>query len=262
MKLDLFGAFVRVLPRAFVSYWFGVFSRIESPRWFSKICVCLYANLFKINFAELDRELVEFKSLAQLFTRPLKPGVRPLASGLVSPVDGVLRAAGEITNGEFVIAKGVPYSVTKLLGRPNFTESFLGGNFINFYLSPKDYHHIHAPMAGEVVYSGHIPGALWPVNDWALFNIPELFSVNERHVIVINTQRGLMAVVMIAALNVGGITLSSKISFGAKVAGGERLANFELGSAVIVLLAPGFLLKGLLPEKTPRSVRMGELIGL
>lgn len=262
MKLDLFGIFIRALPRALVSYWFGIFARIESPRWFARICVWTYAHLFRINFSELDRNLNEFPSMARLFTRPLKSGVRPIASGLVSPVDGVLRDVGTITAGHFVIAKGVPYSVETLLGRMNFNQDFFQGHFLNFYLSPKDYHHIHLPFSGEVVYSGRIPGALWPVNDWALQNIPNLFSINERQVVVFKTSRGLMAVVMIAALNVGGIKLNESVMPGAHFKTGDRLANFELGSAVTVLLAKDFLRNGVLPEKLPRSIKYGELLGV
>jgi phosphatidylserine decarboxylase len=262
MSFDIFGTFIRVLPRAHVSYWFGVFARQERPRWFARLCIFIYANLFKINFSELDRDLAEFKSLAQFFTRPLKAGVRPISSGFVSPVDGVLRDVGEVQSGKFIIAKGIPYSVEKLLGRPNFNEEFINGRFLNFYLSPRDYHHIHAPLEGEVRYSGHISGTLWPVNDWALKNVPNLFSINERHVVVINTKRGLVAVVMIAALNVGGISIDPSVKPGALIRTGQRLANFELGSAVTILLSKDFLRTGLVPDSLPRSIRYGELLGI
>ncbi len=223
---SLFGIFIRTLPKAHVSYWFGKFARVGSPRWFSRLCVKIYASIFKINFTELTCGLEEFSTLADFFKRDLPPKARPLASGLISPIDGTLRAQGQICEGVFTIAKDIPYSVQGLLGRSNFNSNFLNGTFFNFYLSPRDYHHIHAPFDGEVVYVGHIRGTFWPVNDWALENIPHLFEVNERQVVVLKTVRGLVAVVMIAALNVGGITLQSNITPGTWVQGGQRLGNF------------------------------------
>ena len=77
-------------------------------------------------------------------------------------------------------------------------------------------------MAGNIVRSVHIPGKLWPVNDWSLANVNELFSINERVVTYIESPQGLVAVVMIGATNVGKISVVYD-SFISNTAGSTRL---------------------------------------
>ena len=129
------------------------------------------------------------------------------------------------------------------------------GAFFNLYLSPQDYHHVHSPVGGKIVKSVHIPGKLWPVNDWSLANIDELFSINERVVTYIECDYGLVAVVMIGATNVGKISVvydsfisnagNTKRPVGrmyeppVETQPGERLGTFHMGSSVVVLVEPG-----------------------
>ena len=40
----------------------------------------------------------------------------------------------------------------------------LGGAFATLYLSPRDYHRIHAPLAGKILGYAYLPGEFWPVN--------------------------------------------------------------------------------------------------
>jgi phosphatidylserine decarboxylase len=121
------------------------------------------------------------------------------------------------------------------------------------YLSPSDAHHIFSPVAGEIVRTTWIPGALWPVNEWALNSVDRLFAVNERVVTYIESQLGLFAVVMVGATNVGKIALSympletnsrpwarpSQSSTdhcpAIKVGCGDKLGTFKMGSSVILI---------------------------
>ena len=41
------------------------------------------------------------------------------------------------------------------------------------------------PMDGLIEETIYIPGALWPVNHWAVNNIPDLFCQNERVISII-----------------------------------------------------------------------------
>jgi phosphatidylserine decarboxylase len=121
------------------------------------------------------------------------------------------------------------------------------------YLSPKDAHHIYSPVSGRIVKTVHIPGALWPVNDWALHSIDGLFAVNERVITFIESQFGLVAVVMIGATNVGKISLAYtaletnvrpwkkksvqtiRHSPAVSVACGDKIGTFKMGSSVILI---------------------------
>jgi phosphatidylserine decarboxylase len=144
------------------------------------------------------------------------------------------------------------------------------------YLSPRDAHHIYSPVGGTIVKTVHIPGALWPVNDWALHSIDALFAVNERVVTFIESQYGLLAVVMIGATNVGKISLGyapletnsrpwEKKSLrtivhapGVPVACGDKLGTFKMGSSVIVITESNRAPQGL--QQCPQSVKYGQAL--
>jgi phosphatidylserine decarboxylase len=58
------------------------------------------------------------------------------------------------------------YSIEKRFGKyhQDAVAKVEGGEFINFYLSPKDYHRYHLPMDLKILSITHIPGKLYPVN--------------------------------------------------------------------------------------------------
>ena len=155
------------------------------------------------------RPFESFRSIGDFFIRDLKPELRPLGDGPVCPVDGTLRACTDLTpGGEVIQVKGKSYTVEQLLGDADIARRCEQGQLWNFYLSPQDAHHIYSPVDGEIIETIHIPGKLWPVNDWALRSINGLFVVNERVVTIIHSAAGIVAVVMVGATNVGRIKLS------------------------------------------------------
>ncbi|MDX1582509.1 MAG: archaetidylserine decarboxylase, partial [Thermoanaerobaculia bacterium] len=185
----------------------------------------------------------------------LREGLRPIESDLVSPVDGVLRNFGAVEEGRLEQIKGKTYTLARFLGEDEAAKRYEQGVFFNLYLSPQDYHHVHAPVGGRVTGSAHIPGMLWPVNDWSLANIDELFSINERVITWIESDLGRVAVVMIGATNVGSmsVTYDSFITNTARtrktviseyetpipIETGAKLGTFHMGSSVVALFEPG-----------------------
>jgi two-component system NtrC family sensor kinase len=128
---------------------------------------------------------------------------------------------------------------------------------------------------GTIFGSVHIPGMLWPVNDWSMANIDELFSVNERVVTWIDCQLGRIAVVMIGATNVGeiSVTYDSFISNrGTRqtmhrhydppmaIAAGDRLGTFHMGSSVVVLVEPGRIDLSRVRLEAGRKVQYGAAV--
>ncbi len=206
---------------------------------------------------EAEFPIEAYSSIAKIFTRRLKPHIRPVQTGVVSPVDGTLRAHGVITDGSLPQIKDRTYSVAQFLGDSVLASRFSGGYFFSLYLSPRDYHRVHSPYDGRVVFRRHIPGKLWPVNDWAMSRLEGLFTINERVVMGMETKLGLMAVVMIGATNVGKISLTfdplitnrvcaaaqqerlAVFQPGVSVRAGDELGMFHLGSSVVVLFEAG-----------------------
>ena len=81
----------------------------------------------------------------------------------------------------------------------------MGGDFATIYLSPRDYHRVHAPLGGTLREMVYVPGRLFSVNQSTAENVPELFARNERVVCLFDTERGPMAVVLVGAMIVASI---------------------------------------------------------
>lgn len=81
----------------------------------------------------------------------------------------------------------------------------MGGQFATVYLSPKDYHRVHMPLAGTLKEMVYVPGRLFSVNQTTAENVPELFARNERVVCLFDTERGPMAVVLVGAMIVASV---------------------------------------------------------
>ncbi len=234
--------------------------------------------------AEAEHPLDEYPSLNAFFVRRLRPGARPwpenpAATG--SPVEGVVGQVGRVEEGRLIQAKGRWYTAADLLGDADEAERFEGGIFLTLYLSPKDYHRIHAPVAGRVPHARHVPGGLLPVNVPAVAHLPDLFVRNERLVCYLDGPAGRLAVVAVGAYNVGRISASFDPLWAAPAWAtnrhgvlpatrrydpapsferGEEIMAFHLGSTVVLLFEPGRidLREGIEPGA---AVRLGEEIG-
>ena len=228
--------------------------------------------------AETDPEA--YPTFNAFFTRALKPGIRPLADGektLVSPVDGAISQLGQVTGDRVFQAKGQSFSLSELLGGEEATTApFTSGEFSTIYLSPKDYHRIHMPMAGTLRQMIHVPGKLFSVNPVTAENVPNLFARNERVVCIFDTDSGPMAMVLVGAMIVGSVetrwagvvVLGSRQVTSTRYEGeqaisfekGEEMGRFRLGSTVIMVMPKGAVTWNS-DQVAGKTVRMGEAFG-
>lgn len=211
----------------------------------------------KLNEAELP--ISSYSSFQDLFTRKLKPGLRKSSGSIISPVDGTLRDVGKIENGFLPSIKSLTSEALNEESR-----DFQNGSYAVFYLSPKDYHRVHAPCSMKLSSIRHIPGMLWPVNNMGLKICPKLYSTNERVVFSFEGDSFKAALIMVGALNVGGIVstvegspvqmLSGEVRKVVKeVKAGDELGYFQFGSAVLFLISKDFTF-----ARIPGSIKMGE----
>lgn len=246
--------YLRYVPKNHLSRAVGRLVHARLPRPIARRLVRWFASTYAIDVSAATKSPDDYPSVGHFFIRDLREGLRPIEGDLVSPVDGVLRNFGEVRDGRLEQIKGKSYTLARFLADPANATRFENGVFFNFYLSPQDYHHIHAPVGGTIRRSVHVPGKLWPVNDWSLANIDELFSINERVITYIDSPLGLVAVVMIGATNVGKISVTydsftsntaarstefRDYSPGFPISAGDRLGTFHMGSSVVLLLEPG-----------------------
>lgn len=213
-----------------------------------------FVRKYGVNMDEaLNPDTASYASFNEFFTRPLKPGVRPIADALlVSPVDGAISQFGAIEDGQIFQAKGHNYTATALVGGDaQLAATFSHGSFATLYLSPRDYHRIHMPCDGRLERMIYVPGDLFSVNPTTARGVPGLFARNERVVCVFETQRGPFVLVLVGATIVGSMaTVWHGVinpPRGGKVREwtyadqrielkkGEEMGRFLLGSTVVML---------------------------
>ncbi len=233
-----------------------------------------FARFFRINISEAERPIDDYRSFDDFFTRKLKAGSRPIESWLVHPADGRLTEQGRVAAGQLVQAKGWTYSLAEFLGDADLAALYEGGTFLTYYLCPADYHRVHAPTAGNLETARHIPGLLWPVNQWSVHNVRRLFNLNERVVLNFTTPQGRWSLVMVGATNVGHMTMSMDPSITTNrwmwheptvrqyspplaMTAGDELGIFHLGSTVICVFEAGFNLSS---KGFVRPVKMGGML--
>ncbi len=266
-----------LLPKGLLSRLTGRLVALPLPQFLRRGIIGAFARAFGADPTQAERDLAEYRSIADFFIRRLKSGARVVdasPNALVSPADGRLLLAGVIEAGSALQIKGKPYRVEELLAGGEEFSRFDRGTFATVYLSPKDYHRVHSPVAGRLTGYVWIPGALWPVNEAGVTYVDRLFCRNERVAMLIETDdHGLVAVVMVGATNVGCMTLTHapdvrtntfqrkirRVQYEEPVTierGGE-LGIFHMGSTVVLLTERGDLECAV---DTHAPLQMGQLL--
>lgn len=249
---------LRLVPQRLSSRLVYRLARILTP-WIKDPLIRAFIRYYKVNMAEAEEPNPgHYADFNGFFTRALRPGARPIATApdtLSSPVDGTVSQLGHCDGETLIQAKGQHYTLTRLLGGDaQRAEAFQGGAYATLYLSPRDYHRIHMPFAGQLQSMLHIPGQLFSVSPTTTRAVAELFARNERLVVYFQTDLGPMAVILVGAVNVGSLETvwsgplaktQSPRSWqypgdgeAHTLARGAELGRFNLGSTVILLLPP------------------------
>lgn len=233
---------------------------------------------YRVDMAEAEQsDPFAFRHFNAFFTRALRPDARPVAAGadtVVCPADGRVSQAGEIRDGRIFQAKGQDFSVAELLADEQAATRYRNGRFVTVYLSPRDYHRVHMPLAGTLDETVHVPGRIFSVAPFAVQAIPRLFARNERLACHFHGEHGPFAVVMVGAMLVSSVSTTwdglvippyaSSITRrdvhgrGIRLSRGEQMGHFNMGSTVIVLLPEGSSLE---PLKAEQPVHMGQRLG-
>lgn len=239
-----------------------------------------FVEQYDVDLDEADEpDATAYENFNAFFTRALKSGARPPDAdpdAVLCPADGRISQVGHIDHGRIFQAKGFDFGTGELLGDDARAAAYHDGSFITVYLSPRDYHRVHMPLAGELVETVHVPGRLFGVAPFAVAAIPRLFARNERLVCHFDSALGPFTVVLVGAMLVSGIaTVWDSVAIppyaseivrrdcrgrGIWLKRGAELGRFEMGSTVIVLLPArlGHFSPQLVAEQ---KVRMGQKVG-
>ncbi|VVC76808.1 Phosphatidylserine decarboxylase proenzyme [Aquicella siphonis] len=266
-----------LLPHHLITAIMGWLARIRIE-WLKNWMIKRFIRKYQV---DMTTALIEnpdaYPDFNSFFTRRLKPELRPIAarSGEIAcPVDGCIAQIGQIHKNQLLQAKGFYFDLETLLGEDSrLASAFYDGTFATLYLAPRDYHRVHSPFSGRLVQSIYLPGKLFSVNRMTSELIPQLYSRNERLVMLFDTAAGPMALIMVGAMIVGNIQTvwmnqpvrtrhrqivspSSEIQFQT----GDELGHFKLGSTVILLFGKNRVAWE--PLLHPHStVLFGQLLG-
>ncbi len=217
-----------------------------------KVFSMIYGGKYgALDEAELEKPLEQFRSLNELFTRGVKPGLRPVperTDQFLSPVDGTVQDIGRLENDTVMTIKGIRYTLNSLCPETD-TTPFNDGRFAILFLSPKDCHRVFTPAEGTLEQMVHVPGHRLLVHP--PYQTPEfpVFSLNERLVMQLDTPLGKCLLIMVAGWGVGHIThpfrigrrfsprrvCVTKLDPPRPMSRAEWIATFELGSTVILI---------------------------
>ena len=281
---NLFVILQKLVPQHLLS---RVVGRVAESGSLKKPFIRWFVTRYSVDMSDAqEQDPLAYENFNAFFTRALKAGARPLAEGIndalpvLCPADGAISQLGEITEHGLLQAKGRYYTVADLLASDHDAADFDGGSFATVYLSPKDYHRVHMPVAGKLTKMSYVPGDLYSVNQQTAESVPNLFARNERLVCLFDTELGPMAIVLVGAMIVAGIETvwAGRVCPGrdrhevqitqydatvpaVELAAGAEIGRFYLGSTAIVLFGHAAVeLNGKLAAESP--VRMGQLLGL
>lgn len=249
---------LKLVPKNALSRTVGALLRAPLPTPVTKTVIRTFSRAYGVDVAESEREVTDYRTFNEFFTRRLKDGMRPFDTDptlAICPVDGTVGQVGVIEKDTLVQAKGRFYTLGDFLVDNEDAKRFEGGVFATLYLAPYNYHRIHTPLAGDISGWAYVPGHLWPVNAAGVADIDKLFAVNERLISYVDTAFGRVAVAKIGATCVGRIRATyadvvtndrmkrefTRVVFDESVSveKGDELGLFEMGSTVIVLFEKG-----------------------
>ncbi|RAX56723.1 phosphatidylserine decarboxylase [Helicobacter monodelphidis] len=235
--------------RCLLSNLFGYFANFTFFPCIQNIINKVYISIFKIDMHEFDPPS-HYQSLNALFTRSLIHP-RPFDKNpniLIAPSDSTIIAKGTTYHNIALQIKGKEYSVAKLLGEKLDTNL----QYINFYLSPSDYHRFHAPTDMHILSVRYFSGNLLSVRP-SILQKYNVFTENERVVIkALDSFNQELYFVAVGAMNVGKILIYIEkcIHTNAKqgdaiytydkpifIPKGQEIGHFKMGSSIVLFTA-------------------------
>jgi phosphatidylserine decarboxylase len=208
-----------------------------------------------IQVSEFVGNLSEYDTPRKIFERQIRYWkCRPMPShprAVLCPADArALIGSMEETSGLFLKQKF--FSFPELLGENSpWQDSFKGGDYSVFRLTPEKYHYTHSPVAGRVLDIYSVEGRYYSCNPNAAVQLLTPFSKNRRVVTILQTDCaggtgvGRVAMIEVVALMVGQIEQRysehryegpRSIEKGMFLRAGSPKALFRPGSSTVVLL--------------------------
>ncbi|CAN8062741.1 unnamed protein product [Agarophyton chilense] len=256
---------LRVVPLNMIGIAAHYAASVPIPRPFRNATYSSYCSLVGCDASEADKNLEEFRSLADFFARRIRVDLRPIdqQGNMIVPCDGHVLAAGPVGAYGSIDVKGLKYRIHDLMGaserEPLAVTSVAVADrkesgsrlwYVVIHIGPENCHRFVSPARWIVKDRRNIEGYLL----WMNPQIEGLYTQNERVAVVGKWDYGLLAVAAVGAAGRGSIVLEAdgepfeprlrpklgQVSVRAfdedkRLERGEWLGQFRLGSAIVLL---------------------------
>lgn len=197
IKIQIVIAILTFSPTFFITCIVNKITK-NNNKFLKNIFIRLYIKLYKIDLHLYQKKDINlYNNFHSFFIRDLDLSLRVLQSqkDLVIPADGLIKAIGPINSHALYQAKNKFYNLKDLFGCSFDFQKFSSGSYFTIYLSPKDYHKIHMPCDGILEKMIYVPGTLFPVNQISCTNISQIYTRNERVIVIFKIYNGYMAII-------------------------------------------------------------------
>lgn len=178
-----------------------------------------------------------YTNFNDFFVRQFRPGMRPFVeekNDFPAFVEARYLILEDINEKTIFPVKGKYLSSRALLKNPQWQKEFEDSVVVIGRLNPTDYHRFHFPDNGRVLDQYRINGAYHSVNPIALNLNDEVFSENERHVTILETENfGKIAYIEVGAMMVGKIIQTYQ---GTEFTKGQEKGTFKFGASTVITL--------------------------
>lgn len=185
-----------------------------------------------------EKDISEYKCLNDFFARTYHSKYfPPCGTGtVVSPACCTLTRYNNDAQLKSILIKGCAYDISKI-GLPAKDVDLYSQNHIFIgYLSPTDYHRVHAPMSGKVIHC-ELEGKNVKSASVKFFNGKfNIMNENKRLVVVIDNGDTKVALVVVGGIGVDTIVYDPTM-VGRDIVKGEEVSTFRAGGSAIAMFS-------------------------
>ncbi len=197
-----------------------------------------FVDMFNIDMSEYNRNIYQYSSFNDFFTRKIKKSARPidtLENSIISPADGKITVFDNINDTNQFLIKGIVFSLEALLKDKKLAEYYQNGSMAIIRLAPSDYHRFHFPVSGEAEKTKRINGKYYSVSPIALRENLKIFYQNKREYTIIHSTKSKQVLFMEVGATMVGTIVQSYTPY-EPFDKGEEKGYFKFGGSTVIVL--------------------------
>lgn len=204
----------------------------------SKKDITPFIQKHSINIHECEKQLDQYTSFNDFFSRKLKPSTRTIDTRhqiITSPVDGKLFIIPHLDQQTDFFVKNQRFNLERFLKDATLARQYQNGTLMIFRLAPYDYHRFHFPVDCTPSTWQQQGGVYESVNPLVYASGVQPLTENQRHLVQLETEQfGTILMSIVGALLVGRIVETYAPETAYKK--GDEMGYFEFGGSTVTLL--------------------------